>query len=221
MSNKGLRNLFVIGSIFFFVIFVGLTFDTMKKHDSRVPEITEEVNQGKMLWHKYDCIGCHTILGNGSYFAPDLTRTTVNKPAGYLTRFLVNPRKVNPGAVMPVLGITTEEAVKLVAFLDWVSGVDTNGWPPEPVLASMRKARSEGVSAYERNGCSACHMIGGVGGTSGPDLTHVGARKPEAEWHIEHLKDPAGVVSGSAMPPYAHLSGEELQNLADYMVSLK
>jgi len=47
-----------------------LTFDTMSTLDKRAPEITEKVNAGKMVWHKYDCIGCHTILGNGSYFAP-------------------------------------------------------------------------------------------------------------------------------------------------------
>jgi nitric oxide reductase subunit C len=29
------------------------------------------VNAGKKVWHKYDCIGCHTIFGNGSYFAPN------------------------------------------------------------------------------------------------------------------------------------------------------
>lgn len=221
MSNKGVRNLFVFGSLFFFVIFLALTFDTMSKHDSRVPEITEEVNQGKMLWHKYDCIGCHTIFGNGSYFAPDLTKITVNKPSGYVTKFLVNPRKVNPGAAMPVLGITEDEARKLVAFLDWTSGVDTNGWPPEPVLAAMRKAQPGGAAAYQKHGCAACHMIEGIGGTSGPDLTHVGSRKPDAGWHVEHLRNPSGMVPGSAMPPYAHLGDEELRALAEYMVSLK
>lgn len=221
MSNTGARNLFIIGSILFFAVFVALTYDTMKGHDSRVPAITDEVNAGKMLWHKYDCIGCHTILGNGSYFAPDLTKTTANKPAGYLKKFLVNPRKSNPKSAMPVLGITDEEAAKIVAFLDWVSKVDTNGWPPEPVLAAMIKSTTAGSAAYQRHDCAACHMIKGIGGTSGPDLSGVGARKPEVQWHIDHLKNPSSVVQGSAMPDYAALGDEELKALADYMVSLK
>jgi nitric oxide reductase subunit C len=220
MSTKALRNLFIFGSLFFFAIFLALTYDTMGKLDERAPEITEEVNQGKMLWHKYDCIGCHTIFGNGSYFAPDLTKTTVNKPKSYLKQFLVNPRKVNEGAAMPVLGITEDEADKILAFLDWTSKVDTNDWPPEPVLASMLKARTKGVEVYEANGCSACHMIGGVGGTSGPDLTRAGV-KHDREWHIAHLKDPQSIVQNSAMPPYGTLSQEDLEALADYMVSLK
>jgi nitric oxide reductase subunit C len=220
MSTKALRNLFVFGSLAFFVVFLALTFDTMKRLDERAPEITEEVNQGKMLWHKYDCIGCHTILGNGSYFAPDLTKRTVGKPKGYLKRFLMNPREVNPQAAMPNLGITAEEADKLLVFLDWTSKVDTNGWPPEPVLASMMRARSKGVEVFADNGCSACHMIGGVGGTSGPPLDRVGAQH-DRQWHIEHLKDPQSVVPNSAMPSYGHLGQEDIDALADYMMSLK
>ncbi|MGD2080424.1 MAG: c-type cytochrome [Nitrospirota bacterium] len=220
MSTKALRNLFIFGSLFFFVVFLGLTFDTMKKLDERAPEITEEVNQGKMLWHKYDCIGCHTILGNGSYFAPDLTKRTVGKPRGYLKRFLMDPRGVNAAAAMPNLGITEDEAEKLIAFLDWTSKVDTNDWPPEPVLASMMKARSKGVEVYQENGCSACHMIGGVGGTSGPPLDRAGA-KHDRQWHVEHLMDPQSVVPNSAMPAYGHLGQAEIDALADYMMSLK
>lgn len=221
MENKAVRNLFIFGSIFFFAIFVGLTYDTMKKHDSRVPPITDGVNEGKMLWHKYDCIGCHTILGNGSYFAPDLTKITVNKPKGYLEKFLENPREVKPKAAMPDMGITAEEAAKIVVFLEWMSKVDTNGWPPEPVLASMLKAQTGGVALYQKNGCTACHMIGGVGGTSGPDLSGVGSRRPDVDWHIGHLKNPSAKAPNSAMPAYAGIPEEELRGLAEYMVSLK
>ena len=103
--------------------------------DKRAPEITEEVNAGKMVWHKYDCIGCHTIFGNGSYFAPELAKITEKKPKDYLKKFLMDPKAVNPKASMPKFGITADEADKLLAFLDWSAKVDTNGWPPKPILA--------------------------------------------------------------------------------------
>ncbi len=221
MSNRAVRNLFVFGSLFFFAIFLVLTYDTMRRIDKRAPEITEEVNEGKKLWHKYDCIGCHTILGNGSYFAPDLTKVAERKPRGYLQKFLVNPRKVNPGATMPVLGITPEEADRLVAFLEWISKVDTNGWPPKPVLAAYTVPPSPGVVVYQKYNCSACHMIGGIGGTSGPDLTHVGSRRPDPEWHRQHLRDPQSVVPESAMPPYPQMTEQELNDLVQYLISLK
>lgn len=102
MSNKAARNLFIFGSLFFFVIFLAFTFDTVAKVDKRAPEITEEVNAWKMVWHKYDCIGCHTIFGTDSYFAPDMTKMVERKPKDYLKKFVMDPRGVNPKAASSV-----------------------------------------------------------------------------------------------------------------------
>jgi len=224
MSNKAARNLFIFGTLFFFIIFGALTIDTMGKLDKRAPEITEDVNAGKMAWHKYDCIGCHTILGNGSYFAPDLTKTAENKPKGYLKKFLMDPRAVNTKAAMPKLGISSDEADKLIAFLEWTSKIDTNGWPPKPILASAAgvggKELTGGEKLYRSLGCSACHSINGIGGTSGPEITYVGDKR-DKEWLTGHFKDPAKYVPNSAMPAYGNLSEKELSDLSDYMLALK
>ncbi len=224
MSNKAARNLFVIGSLFFFVIFLALTFDTMGKLDKRAPEITKEVDEGKQVWHKYDCIGCHTIFGNGSYFAPDLTKTVEKKPKGYLKQFLMDPRAVNPKAAMPKFGINAEEADHLIAFLEWASRVDTNGWPPKPILATAAGVGgielSAGQKVYRSEGCSGCHMISGIGGTTGPDLTKVGSRR-DRKWLHEHFEDPREVVPNSAMPSYRRLGDQALDDLTDYMLTLR
>ncbi|WP_333656275.1 c-type cytochrome [Dissulfurispira sp.] len=224
MSNKAARNLFIYGSLFFFVIFVMLTIDTMGKLDKRAPEITEEVNAGKMVWHKYDCIGCHTILGNGSYFAPDMTKVAEKKPKDYLKQFLMDPKSVNTKASMPKLGISSKEADDLIAFLDWISRVDTNGWPPKPILATAAgvavKELTAGQRVYQSQNCANCHMVSGIGGTTGPDLTHVGSKRDRA-WLFGHFKDPKAYVPNSAMPGYGHISEQELNDLTDYMVALK
>lgn len=223
MSNKAARNLFIFGSLFFFVIFVALTYDTMLSLDKRAPEITEEVNAGKMVWHKYDCIGCHTILGNGSYFAPDMTKVAEHKPKDYLKKFLMDPRAVNPKAAMPKLGLTSQEADHLLVFLDWITKVDTNGWPPKPILASAAGVAShelsDGERIYRAQGCHNCHMIRGIGGTTGPDLTHVGSKRDRA-WLIGHFKDPDDYVPNSAMPK-VEAPDADIEKLTDYMLSLK
>lgn len=223
MSNNAAKNLFIYGSLLCFLALIVLTVDTMGKLDARAPEITEEVNAGKKVWHKYDCIGCHTIFGNGSYFAPDMTKTTERKPKEYLKKFIMNPRAIRADASMPVLGITEKEADDLLAFLDWISKVDTNGWPPAPILAAARmdKSGSPGQMLFHKHDCAACHQIGGIGGVAGPDLTHAGATQPDVEWHIKHLKDPVSVVPDSAMPDFKELSDEELRALAEYLVTLK
>jgi len=225
MSNKAARNLFIYGSLFFFVIFLGLTWDTMTQIDQRAPEVTAQVDAGKMVWQKYDCIGCHTILGNGSYFAPDMTKAVERKPAGYLKQFLMDPRGVNPKAAMPKLGLSSLEADNLVAFLTWISKIDTNGWPPKPILAAAAgvagKPQSRGQQIYQEQGCSACHNINGIGGTSGPNLTHIGLNGKDVEWHVKHLKDPHSVNPKSAMPAYDGLSDDDLKSLAAFLVTLK
>jgi nitric oxide reductase subunit C len=223
MSNKAARNLFIIGSLIFFAIFLALTFDTLGQLDKRAPEITPEVNAGKQMWQKYDCIGCHTIFGNGSYFAPDMTKVVERKPKSYLKQFIMDPKAVKAKAAMPTLGITSEEADNLLVFLDWISKVDTNDWPPKPILAVAAgvggRTLSAGQRVYQEQGCSACHMIDGIGGTSGPDLTTVGSRR-DHDWLFGHFKDPQKFVKNSAMPPVA-ASDEELEHLTAYMLTLK
>lgn len=224
MSNKAARNLFIFGSLFFFIIFLGLTVDTMNQIDGRAPEVTKEVDAGKMVWQKYDCIGCHTILGNGSYFAPDMTKAVERKPPGYLKQFLMDPRGVNPKAAMPNLGLTSQEADDLIVFLTWISKIDTNDWPPKPILAAAAgsgKGQTRGQQIYQSEGCSNCHNINGIGGTSGPELTRVGKNGKDVAWHVKHLKDPRSLVPNSAMPPYAALSDDDLKSLAAYLVTLK
>lgn len=224
MDTKSARNLFIYGTTFFMLLLIILTADTMKQMNKRTPPITDKVRKGKMVWHKYDCIGCHTILGNGSYFAPDLTRTAKFKPHDYLVKWLMNPKAIKPDAQMPVLGITETEAEELVELLEWVSKVDTNGWPPNPILASAMvsgaKELTPGQRIYQENKCSTCHTINGIGGTVGPDLTHVAQRR-DRDWIYRHFKDPRSVVPGSVMPSYGHLLEEELQALTDFIMTLQ
>ena len=45
---------------------------------------------------------------------------------------------------------------------------------------------------------------------TGPDLARVGGKYSD-DWHRDHLIDPRSVVPESVMPPYAFLSGRELE----------
>ncbi|MFO7171602.1 MAG: cbb3-type cytochrome c oxidase subunit II [Bacillota bacterium] len=56
---------------------------------------------------------------------------------------------------------------------------------------------------------------------TGPDLKFVGDRLPSKDWHIGHLKNPRAYDPRSIMPSYAHLPEEELEALAEYLVSLR
>ncbi|HLQ34679.1 MAG TPA: cbb3-type cytochrome c oxidase subunit II [Chloroflexota bacterium] len=57
----------------------------------------------------------------------------------------------------------------------------------------------------------------------GPDLSHVASRVQSAQpaWELAHLEDPAALVPGTIMPSYGHLPQSDLQDLVDYLLTLK
>jgi nitric oxide reductase subunit C len=103
-------------------------------------EAEQLVDLGKKTSQTRNCMNCHTLLGNGAYYAPDLTKAWLDQ--GWLSKelredlmvkFLMNPesnaRTFGSNRKMPNLGITEQEAKGLVAFLKWMSSIDTNGFP--------------------------------------------------------------------------------------------
>lgn len=98
------------------------------------------VTLGKLTTQAKNCMNCHTLLGNGAYFAPDLTKAWLDPGwvsedlrEELMVQFLMDPesnaRTFGTGRRMPNLGITEEEARGVVAFLKWMSSIDTNGFP--------------------------------------------------------------------------------------------
>ncbi len=107
-------------------------------------KLTEEeaaalVNRGKLTTQAKNCMNCHTLLGNGAYYAPDLTKAWLDPSWGskeireqQMVEFLMNPQDRlhnGLGRRMPNLGITEAEARATIAFLKWMSSIDTNGFP--------------------------------------------------------------------------------------------
>jgi nitric oxide reductase subunit C len=98
------------------------------------------VTLGKLTVQAKNCMNCHTLLGNGAYYAPDLTKSWLDQGWGaeavreqLMVAFLMDPeanaRGYGTNRKMPQLGITEEEAKGVVAFLKWMSSIDTNGFP--------------------------------------------------------------------------------------------
>ena len=139
---------------------IGYTMDAKRGHE--VPTIGEKqpffgkewsekeaadlLHLGKLTSQAKNCMNCHTLLGNGAYFAPDLTKAWIdpawqdggplqgmtgkNTVEEAMAEFLQHPSQYPTHArMMPSLGITAEEAKGLVAFLKHMSSIDTNGFP--------------------------------------------------------------------------------------------
>ncbi len=141
MSEKVLRNIFVVGTVLFLAILGIMTVDSLTQVVSaRTAQLTDQVVAGKQVWQSKNCNDCHTILGIGGYYAPELTKTFNRRGAAWLKAFLKNPGKVLPGTTMPNQNLSDTQADNLVAFFQWVSLVDTNGWPPQPLNAPKAPA---------------------------------------------------------------------------------
>jgi len=109
------------------------------------PEEAEKLMRlGKLVIQTRNCMNCHTFFGNGAYYAPDLTKAWLD-PAWQqmwmpmtqavtreeaMVAFLMYPEKYPTWSrQMPNLQISREEAEALVAYLKWMSAVETNGFP--------------------------------------------------------------------------------------------
>ena len=103
-------------------------------------EARELVDLGKLTVQAKNCMNCHTLLGNGAYYAPDLTKSWLDPGWGneqarelLMTLFLKDPianaRTFGTGRRMPDMELTDDEVRGVIAFLKWMSAVDTNGFP--------------------------------------------------------------------------------------------
>ena len=141
--NKRQARLFAIGStVVAALAFLGLTIDSHRQFPklTNAQNITPAVTHGKDVWHKNNCINCHTLFGEGAYYAPDLTKIAQHRSAAYLQAYLKDPSKFydeqRHRRLMPKQDMTDVEIADLVSFLDWVSKVDNQGWPPRPILVT-------------------------------------------------------------------------------------
>ncbi|MFB9887126.1 c-type cytochrome [Balneatrix alpica] len=130
------RNIFYGGSLFFILVFLGLTLHTesvLPKTDNRA-NITPQVSLGKKVWEENNCIGCHTLLGEGAYYAPELGN--VYQRFGHSTDAIVafiksRPAEGIPGRrSMPQFNLSEEELQAVAEFLKYSSQINAAGWPP-------------------------------------------------------------------------------------------
>ena len=142
MNKRQSRIFAIVATGLAAVAFLGMTIHSHTRFDelTNAHEITPEVTHGKDVWHKYNCINCHTLFGEGAYYAPDLTKIAQHRGEAYLKAYMRDPSQFydeqRHRRLMPTQDLSDVEIDNLISFLDWVSKVDNQGWPPRPILVA-------------------------------------------------------------------------------------
>lgn len=234
MTKRQTRLFFVTGTTIFSLVFIALTIDSHRQFPALTNEqlLTVPVMEGKKVWHRKDCINCHTLLGEGAYYAPDLTKIAVQRGDAYLRSFLKDPARYyseeRNRRLMPNMNLSDEEITNLIAFLTWVSQIDNQNWPPRPIIVSgtpqaidlgaaaqPQAASSDpvalGAALFRRSppACFSCHSIQKGVTLVGPSLAGIGARAASM------IASPA--YKGSAKTPEDYIR-ESILNPSAYVV---
>ena len=222
LSKSAARAFFLVGTGLSVIAFLGLTYDTFQQipEQTNADQITPAVARGKVLWDENNCMGCHTLLGEGAYYAPELTKVMERRGEVFVRGMLRDPEAMYPGQRRMVqYDFTDSEIDDLVAFFSWIGEIDTNGFPATPPLADRLASSTRDLSrplVYEQT-CTACHALGGQGGHIGPELDGIGDRF-DAEYLDRWLRDPEAVRPGTAMPQLG-LSDSQIEELVTYLAT--
>jgi len=233
MTKKAAFWIFLLGTLSSAALFLGLTWDMHRQVDilSRADRLSDAVVAGKRAFERHNCNDCHTILGFGGYYAPDLTKVVQRVGEDGVRYRVKHPELALAGSwrKMPQQNISDAETESLLAFFTWVGGIDNGDWPPQDSKKRLTREEkrmvatagvSPGAAVFKSKGCMNCHSLHGTGGTFGPALDTIG-RKLDPE-RIEHyIKDPKSVNPKALMPPQTELSDRELEEVAKFLGNLK
>lgn len=144
LSKSQARTFFLGGTVVTFLIFIGLTvYSLMPRNDqTNHSEITAQVVRGKELWETNNCMGCHTIMGEGGYYAPELTKVIERRGEAYIKIVLQYPDSWGPrGRKMVKYEMNDADADAMVAYFKWIGNIDLNGF--DHIVSPLAKERNK------------------------------------------------------------------------------
>ena len=139
LTKSQAKLFFLAGTIIFSLLFLALSYDTTFNRvdkQTHAENLTAEVIAGRELWDANNCMGCHTLLGEGAYYAPELTKVIERRGEGYVKGALMSATPWGEnihGRKMVVYKFSNEQADQLVAFFKWIGEIDANGFPAKPL----------------------------------------------------------------------------------------
>ncbi len=239
MTNRQARHFAIASTAIAAFVFLALTIDSHRQFPelTNAENITPEVTRGMDVWHEFNCINCHTLFGEGAYYAPDLTKIAQLRGRPYLEAYMRDPSRFydeqTHRRLMPKQDLSDEDIADLVTFLDWVSNVDNQGWPPRPIYvtggltrgdaapaaaeaaeatpvtpADADVARGQNLFRTVTPACNACHSVQPGADMAGPSLAGIASRTEALLQSPDYggkAEDVLGYLVESIREPSAHV----------------
>lgn len=151
------------------------------------------IKEGASLF-RANCSPCHGLNARGGGRGPDLTsgRWTHGSTDDEIFRTI---SQGVPGTEMPANAFEDSEIRTIIAYVRSLA-------PSRDITVAGDPAKGKEIF-FGDGGCSTCHMVRGVGGVLGPDLSRVGAAR-SISYLIDSIRDPDKELSSGMTDPNNH-----------------
>ena len=159
-----------------------------------------EIVQGERIY-KAQCALCHGIDGAGGT-GPSLQRPVLTRAHDDAALFSIVRRGI-PGR-MPGGWLSEGETWQVAGYVRALGNVEGGEVTGDP---------SRGQQIYQAKGCAGCHIIGGDGGSLGPDLTTIGDTRGPHHLRASLVEPGAALPEGLLLITAVTADAKEIQGL--------
>jgi cytochrome c oxidase cbb3-type subunit III len=188
----------LISRALWLLLMIGLTACLLCAATQELGTETSDLNMSKIKegasLFRANCAPCHGLNARGGGRGPDLTsgRWTHGSTDHDIYRTI---NEGVPGTDMPANGFDDSETRAIIAYLRSLA-------PTKRITLAGDPAKGKNIF-FGSAGCSNCHMVRGVGGLLGPDLSRVGAAR-SISYLIDSIRDPDKELSVGMIDPNNH-----------------
>ncbi len=183
--------------------------------------------EGLQVYRANGCAECHSqqVDQTGTRFEDVLSDTGTNRAAvlGALRSLGSSGTGANPERNLDTLPQTILQTTRKESAEATAKALVTNGAKAQlcvvPIGPDIARGWGKRRTVAEDYLYDYPVMLGAV--RIGPDLANIGARQPDAAWHLRHLYAPRSEVAGSTMPPYRFLFEKRRPGTSDRADALK
>ncbi|HET7208358.1 MAG TPA: c-type cytochrome [Terriglobales bacterium] len=194
-------------------------------HHNSLPG-TPQLNMGRELLGRLDCVNCHTVkMAGGTVLKGTTDAASLSHIADKTTRewiyaWLKDPQAYATSATMPNFKLSDADAADISGFLI----ANSSPLPGDTLTLSQKGATdaAAGPSLYGESFCASCHAVQNaagnlVGGDLGPELTRIG-NKVKPEWLQAWLRNPRVYDAETRMPHY-RFTDQQLATLSSFLLA--